>query len=87
MIPTLLGSVLPAAAGLLAQDDGGGTLFLGDDFFPWIVLALGAAMVVGNVLALGRPPADGGSPPVGRAVTMIVLGAVAAIWGIASLLS
>ena len=83
------GAVRPLAAVpvVLGQDDGGGTLFLGDDFFPWIVLALGAAMVVGNVLALIRPPADGGSPPVGRAVTMIVLGAVAAVWGIASLVS
>ncbi len=78
---------LLAPAALLAQDDGGGTLFLGEDFFPWIVLALGAAMVVGNVLALVRPPADGGSPPVGRAAVMIVLGLVAAAWGIASLVA
>ncbi|UDY34134.1 hypothetical protein [Dermatobacter hominis] len=87
MIATLLGTSLGGVVGVLAQDDGGGTLFLGDDFFPWIVLALGAAMVVGNLLALVRPPADGGPPPVGRAVTMIVLGAVAAVWGIASLVS
>ena len=51
------------------------------------MLALGAAMVVGNVLALVRPPESGEKPPVGRAAAMIVLGAVAAIWGIASLVS
>ncbi|MCB1269892.1 MAG: hypothetical protein M9942_09020 [Microthrixaceae bacterium] len=44
---------------VLAQDDS--TLFLGEDFFPWMVLAFGAAMVVGNVLALVRPPSDAGS--------------------------
>jgi len=85
---------------LLAQDDG--MLLLGNDFLPWIVLALGAAMVVGNVLALVRPPADrpgsasarGGAPadapsgpPVVRAGVMIVIGAIAAIWGLASLLT
>ena len=51
------------------------------------VLALGAAMVVGNVLALIRPPESGEQPPIGRAAAMIVLGAVAAIWGIASLVA
>lgn len=76
-----------AGASRLLASDSGGTLLLGDDFFPWIVLALGAAMVVGNVLALVRPPSDGGSAPIGRAVAMIVVGLVAAVWGIASLLS
>ena len=31
-----------SASGIVAQE---GLLFLGDDFLPWIVLALGAAMV------------------------------------------
>lgn len=39
---------------LLAESDS--TLFLGEDFFPWMILAFGAAMVAGNVLALLRPP-------------------------------
>ncbi len=39
---------------LLAESDS--TLFLGEDFFPWMILAFGGAMVVGNVLALLRPP-------------------------------
>ena len=39
---------------LLAEDDP--VLFLGEDFLPWMVLAFGAALVVGNLLALVRPP-------------------------------
>lgn len=78
--------LLSVAATGSTTDGGTADLLLGDDFFPWIVLALGAAMVVGNVLALVRPPAEGGRAPVGRAVAMIVIGVVAAIWGAASLL-
>ena len=83
-----------AAQVVFAQDE---VLFLGEDFFPWMVLALGAAMVVGNLIALVRPPspdADAGAPsterprpPVGRAAVMIVVGLLAAGWGAASLLS
>ena len=61
------------------------------------MLALGAAMVAGNVLALLRPPEARGAtgadadaptrPPVARAVVMIVIGLIAAIWGIASLIA
>lgn len=46
------------SAGRLLAQEGGDGLFLGEDFFPWMVLAFGAAMVVGNVLALLRPPDD-----------------------------
>jgi hypothetical protein len=67
----------------LAQDDG--QLFLGDKFFPWMILAFGAAMVVGNVVALVRPPGDGERAPVGRAAAMIAVGVLASIWGLASL--
>jgi hypothetical protein len=78
---------------MLAEE---GLLLLGDDFLPWIVLALGSAMVAGNLLALIRPPrpeaaspdtASPSRPPVGRAVVMIAIGAVASIWGLASLLN
>ena len=86
-----------SGAGVLAQ----GLVFLGDDFLPWIVLAFGAAMIVGNVLALVRPPSDppGAArteesgpasppkPPLARVLVMIAIGAVAAVWGLASLLS
>jgi hypothetical protein len=69
-------------------------LFLGEDFLPWMVLAFGAALVVGPLLALVRPPqagADGADgpaepPPLARTITMIVIGAIAAVWGLASLL-
>ena len=80
--------------GLLAQEQDDPQLFLGKDFLPWMVLAFGAAMVIGPLLALVRPPQDVGSdgdepqrPPLARTVTMIVIGAVAAVWGAASLLS
>lgn len=88
--------MLAAQVVVIAQDD---VLFLGEDFFPWMVLALGAAMVVGNLIALVRPPspdADAGTdaragerprPPMGRAAVMIVIGLVAAGWGAASLLT
>ena len=66
------------------------TLFLGNDLLAWLVLALGGAMAVGNALALARPPAkarEGDLPraPVGRSVVMMAIGAVAAIWALASL--
>jgi len=71
------------------------SFFLGDDLLPWLLLAFGAAMVVGNVAALLRPPAAAPGelnehrdpPPLGRAMALIALGAVAAIWAAASLLS
>lgn len=80
-------TLLGAAA---QQDDT--QLFLGEDFLPWMVLAFGAAMVVGPLYALVRPPrsADGEEPgpvPLGRTVGMVVVGAIAAVWGLASLLS
>lgn len=31
-------------------------MFLGEDLLPWMVLAFGAALAVGNLLALLRPP-------------------------------
>lgn len=91
MSSSLLANLWNAA--LLAQDGDDGQLFLGEDFLPWMVLAFGAALVIGPLLALVRPPrdAEGGGPverpPVARTVAMIVIGAVAAIWGFASLVS
>ena len=66
-------------------------MLLGDDLLPLLVLAFGAAMVVGSVLALVRPPqqhddGDLARPPLGRSVGMIVIGAIAALWALASLL-
>ena len=67
-------------------------MFLGDDLLPLLVLALGAAMVVGNGLALVRPPVEPkegelGRAPAGRSLVMIAIGLVAAVWALASLVS
>ena len=93
-----------AASWVLAQQGDDAQLFLGEDFLPWMVLAFGAALVIGPLLALLRPPraVDGSArgpdvsvdedgvaqrPPLARTIAMIAIGAVAAVWGLASLLS
>jgi hypothetical protein len=67
-------------------------VFLGDNLLPLLVLALGAAMVVGNGLAVVRPPARAKEgeltrAPIGRSVVMIVVGLVAVVWAVATLSS
>jgi hypothetical protein len=67
-------------------------LFLGNNLLPLLVLAIGGAMFVGNVLAIVRPPAalkDGDLPraPVRRSLFMAVIGLIASVWAIASLLN
>jgi len=67
-------------------------VLLGDDLLPYLVLALGAALVFGNGLALVRPPKEVrddelARAPVGRSAVMIGVGLVAAIWALASLLT
>lgn len=67
-------------------------MLLGDDTLVYLVLALGGALVVGNVLALVRPPSapkDGEltKAPTGRSVVMALVGLVAVIWAMASLVS
>ncbi len=67
-------------------------MFLGEDLLAYLVLALGGAMLVGNGLALVRPP-DRGRPgeleraPLGRTLAMMAVGAVATVWALASLVS
>lgn len=66
-------------------------MLLGDDFLEWLLLALGGALLVGNVLALLRPPeqrkdGDLDRAPVLRSVGYAVIGAIAAIWAAASLI-
>lgn len=66
--------------------------FLGEDLLAYLVLAIGGALFVGNLLALVRPPerpdeGDLARAPVGRSVAMAVLGLVAAIWALASLVA
>ena len=67
-------------------------VFLGEDLLTYLVLALGAAMVVGNGLALVRPPeapreGDLSQAPPARSLVMIAVGLVAAVWALASLVS
>lgn len=67
-------------------------MFLGEDLLAWLVLALGAALAVGSAAALIRPPetrqeGDLAAAPVGRSVVMIVVGALAAFWALASLIA
>lgn len=71
-----------------------GAGFLGGaDFLAWMVLALGAAMAVGNLIALVRPPAarrddsDLDRPPLVRSLIFIGIGAVAAVWALLTLVA
>jgi len=66
-------------------------VFLGEDLLAWLVLAIGGALCVGNVLALVRPPeapkeGELERAPIGRSVVMAVVGGIAALWALASLI-
>lgn len=67
-------------------------MFLGQDLLAWLMLALGGAMCVGNLLAIVRPPAtrrdatDLERAPVARSITMAIVGGLAALWALASLI-
>jgi hypothetical protein len=72
---------------MLADD-----FFLGADLLAWLLLAIGGALVFGNVMALLRPPPPArrkgdelARAPVARSVVMIVVGLIAAIWALATL--
>lgn len=70
----------------------GRAVFLGQDLLAWLVLAFGGALAVGNALALLKPPPQAKEgeltrAPVGRTVTMAVVGLIAAVWAIASLVA
>lgn len=68
-------------------------MFLGDDLLPLLVLAFGGALCVGSLLAVIRPPERQlddthlERAPVGRSLTFALIGLVAALWAIASLVS
>jgi len=56
------------------------------------VLALGAAMVVGNLAAILRPPprtreGELARAPVTRSAIMVAVGLLATVWAVASLLT
>lgn len=66
--------------------------FLGEDLLAWLVLAIGAALVVGNGLALLRPPEvrEEGAlerAPLVRSAIQILIGALAAAWAVATLIT
>lgn len=67
-------------------------MIFGENLLALLVLALGAALAFGNLMALIRPrPQDQLSegelerPPLLRSIAMIVLGLLAAVWALASL--
>lgn len=67
-------------------------MFLGEDLLAWLVIALGGAMCAGNIAALVRPPKqrrdanDLTKAPILRSVVMALIGAIAALWAVVSLL-
>ena len=70
------------------------TPFLGDDLVVYLVLAMGAALLAGNVAAVVKPPAratrtDGDleRAPIARSLVMAAVGLVATIWALVSLFS
>ena len=68
-------------------------MFLGEDLLAYLVLAVGGALFVGNLLAVVKPPerqldeANLERAPVGRSLAFAGLGLVAAVWALASLVS
>ena len=67
-------------------------VFLCEYLLAYLVLALGAAMAIGSIAALLRPPeapkeGELARAPMSRSIVMIVVGAVAALWALASLLA
>jgi hypothetical protein len=67
-------------------------VFLGKNLLPFLVLALGGALFVGNILAIVRPPAEAKEndlprAPLRRSLFMAILGLIAAVWALASLLN
>lgn len=67
-------------------------MFLGEDLIQYLLLALGGALFVGNVMAIVRPPAErkDGSlerAPVTRSLVYAALGLVAAVWALATLVA
>jgi hypothetical protein len=67
-------------------------MFLGEDLIQWLLLALGGALFAGNLLAVVKPPTrqDEGSlerAPVARSLAYALLGLVAAVWALATLIA
>ncbi len=69
------------------------SVFLGDDLIVWLLLALGGALFLGNVMALVRPPegprdqGDLAEAPKARSITMAAIGFVVAVAALAALIT
>lgn len=68
-----------------------GDNLLGDDLLQYLVLAMGGALLVGNVLALVKPPpapkeGDLARAPKARSIVMALIGLVATVWALGSLI-
>ena len=97
MAARAVASASASASATSGSSSTGSDLLGGTDLIRLLVLAFGGALVVGNVLALVRPPSrqsaaarrDGqlDRPPLSRSVVMISIGAIAVIWALASLAS
>ncbi len=67
-------------------------MFLGENLIVYLVLALGAALAVGNIMAMVKPPEKKQSEddlqvaPKARSLGMAVIGTVAALWALVSLI-
>lgn len=69
-----------------------GDNLLGDNLLIYLVLALGAALLLGNLLALLKPPARPNAgelarAPMGRSLLMALVGFLAALWALGSLVA
>jgi hypothetical protein len=77
---------------IFGENDDSGLNPFGDDLLPLLLIAIGGALAIGTVVALVRPPknpktGDLNRPPLGRSIVMIALGSIAALWGVASIIS
>ena len=66
-------------------------MFLGEDLLGWLLLALGAAMFVGNGLAILRPPAnkentDLKKAPIARSLIFMLLGLISSVAALGTLI-
>ena len=66
-------------------------MFLGPDLIPFLLLALGGALVVGNGLAMIKPRREPrmanelNRAPKGRSLMMVAIGLIVSIWALATL--
>jgi hypothetical protein len=67
-------------------------VFLGDELLAWLVLAVGGALFIGNVVAIVRPPEKPQDDaleraPLARSLLMAAVGLVGTVWALATLIA